>query len=155
MEKNPAAGDHLPGFITGPGDTDILFVVTTILMIAAVLGIGNLYLRLHALPEQIAHKSQKIQFELVAVLALLALFTHNHLFWVAGLILAFIEIPDFGTPMRSMAASLARMAGREPPASNLPDGEQAAAALSPPLPSEAPMPEPAPDRPPAKPAADR
>jgi len=32
------------------------------------------------MPERMAHKSQKLQFEIVAVLGLLALFTHNHLF---------------------------------------------------------------------------
>jgi hypothetical protein len=62
-----------------------------------VLGIGNLYLRLHSLPERMAHKSQKLQFEIVAVLGLLALFTHIHLFWIAALLLALIDLPDFGT----------------------------------------------------------
>jgi len=32
-------------------------------------------------------KSHKLQFEIVAVLGRLALFTHIHLFWVAGLLL--------------------------------------------------------------------
>jgi hypothetical protein len=114
-QSHPAAGDHLPSFIAAPGQTDVLFVITTILLIAAVLGIGVLYLRLHALPEQIAHRTRKVQMEIVAVLALLALFTHNHLFWIAGLILAFVELPDFSTPMRSMARSLAKLAGREEP----------------------------------------
>src|SRR6476660_3813744 len=99
-QSHPAADDHLPSFIAAPGQTDVLFVITTILLIAAVLGIGVLYLRLHALPEQIAHRTRKVQMEIVAVLALLALFTHNHLFWIAGLILAFVELPDFSTPMR-------------------------------------------------------
>jgi hypothetical protein len=111
--KHPAAGDHLPMFIAGPGQTDVLFVFTTILLIVAVLAVGVLYLRLHALPEQIAHRTQRVQMEIVAVLALLALFTHNHLFWIAGLILAFVELPDFLSPMRSMAASLAKLADRE------------------------------------------
>ena len=113
MEKNPAAGDHLPGFITAPGQTDVLFVITTILLIVIILGIGNLYLRLHALPEQIAHRTRKVQMEIVAILAVLALFTHNHLYWIAGLLLAFIELPDFSTPIRSMAASLEKLAARE------------------------------------------
>ena len=56
----------------------------------------SLFLRLHTLPERMAHKSQKLQFEIVAVLGLLALFTHVHIFWVAGLLLALIDIPDFG-----------------------------------------------------------
>jgi hypothetical protein len=113
LDKHPAAGEHLPGFITAPGQTDVLFVITTILLLVIVLGIGNLYLRLHALPEQIAHRTRKVQMEIVAILTVLALFTHIHLFWIAALILAFIDLPDFGTPMRSMAASLEKLAARE------------------------------------------
>ena len=75
------------------------------------------YFKLHSLPEQIAHKGQKIQFEIVAILGLISLFTHNHFFWIAGLLLAFIPIPDFSTPLERMAESLAKMAGwrRTPP----------------------------------------
>ena len=51
-----------------------------------------------------AHKSQKLQFEIVAVLGLLALFTHQHIFWVTGLLLAFIDLPDFSTPIGRIAA---------------------------------------------------
>jgi hypothetical protein len=47
----------------------------------------------------------------VAVLGLLALFTHIHLFWVAALLLAMIDLPDFSTPLRSIAVSVAKMAG--------------------------------------------
>lgn len=108
---HPAAPHHLPSFITAPGDTDILMVVVGIILIGAVLAVGNIYLRLHTLPERMAHKSQKLQFEIVAVLGLLALFTHIHLFWVAGLLLAMIDLPDFGTPLRSIAGSVARIAG--------------------------------------------
>jgi hypothetical protein len=39
---HPAAPDHLPGFIAAPGDTDILMVVVGIVLIGAVLGVGNL-----------------------------------------------------------------------------------------------------------------
>ena len=63
-------------------------------------------LRLHSLPERMAHKSQKLQFEIVAVLGLMSLFTHIHIFWVAGLLLAMIDLPDFGTPLRSIAGSV-------------------------------------------------
>jgi hypothetical protein len=108
---HPAAPHHLPSFITAPGDTDILMIVVGIILIAAVLAVGNIYLRLHTLPERMAHKSQKLQFEIVAVLGLLALFTHIHLFWVAGLLLAMIDLPDFGTPLRSIANSVATIAG--------------------------------------------
>ncbi|MGB3042021.1 MAG: hypothetical protein WBB98_02425 [Xanthobacteraceae bacterium] len=108
---HPAAPHHLPSFITAPGDTDILMILVGIILIAAVLAVGNIYLRLHTLPERMAHKSQKLQFEIVAVLGLLALFTHIHLFWVAGLLLAMIDLPDFGTPLRSIAGSVAKIAG--------------------------------------------
>lgn len=108
---HPAAPHHLPAFITGPGETDVLMVAMGILLIGAVMFVGNLYLQLHSLPERMAHKSQKLQFEIVAVLGLLALFTHIHAFWVAGLVLAMIDLPDFGTPLRSIAGSVERIAG--------------------------------------------
>ena len=88
---HPVAPHHLPAFITAPGDTDILMVVVGLVLIASVLMVGNLYL--HTLPERMAHKSQKLQFEIVAVLGLLALFTHIHLFWVVGLLLAMVDLP--------------------------------------------------------------
>jgi hypothetical protein len=71
-----------------PGEMDLLMVVMAVFLVVAVLAVGVLFLRLHTFPERIAHKSQKLQFEIVAVLSLLALFTHVHLFWVAGLLLA-------------------------------------------------------------------
>src|SRR5687768_393328 len=116
-------------------------IVVGILLVAAVLGVGNLYLHLHTLPERMAHKSQKLQFEIVAVLGLLALFTHNHLFWVIGLFLAMVDLPDFGTPLRSIAGSVRKLAGgsaeadpAEPPneaathAASAPDAENTGAA---------------------------
>src|SRR6478736_9071185 len=108
---NPAAPHHLPMFVTAPGETDVLMVVMAVVLILAVLGVGILFLRLHTLPERMAHKSQKIQFEIVAVLGLLALFTHMHIFWVAGLLLALIDLPDIGWPLRRMAGSLEKLAG--------------------------------------------
>jgi hypothetical protein len=111
---HPAAPHHLPGFITAPGDTDILMVVVGIVLIGSILAVGNLYLHLHTLPERMAHKSQKLQFEIVAVLGLLALFTHNHLFWVIGLLLAMVDLPDFGTPLRRIAGSVEKIAGDPP-----------------------------------------
>ena len=111
---HPAAPHHLPMFMTAPGETDILMVVMAVFLVLAVLAVGLLFLRLHTLPERIAHKSHKLQFEIVAVLGLLALFTHMHIFWVAGLLLALIDIPDFGWPLRRMAGSLERIAGIEP-----------------------------------------
>ncbi|QWG22270.1 hypothetical protein KMZ93_20170 [Bradyrhizobium sediminis] len=111
---HPIAPHHLPSFITAPGDTDVLMVVVGIVLIGAVLAVGNFYLHLHTLPERVAHRSQKLQFEIVAVLGLLALFTHMHIFWVIGLFLAMIDLPDFGTPLRRIAGSVEKMAGVPP-----------------------------------------
>jgi multisubunit Na+/H+ antiporter MnhF subunit len=108
---NPAATEHLPSFIAAPGQTDVLMVVMTIFLVLVVLLVGVLFFRLHTLPERIAHKSQKLQFEIVAVLGLIALFTHMHIFWVIGLILALIDFPDFGTPLRRIARSVEKLAG--------------------------------------------
>jgi hypothetical protein len=111
---NPAAPHHLPSFVTAPGGTDYLMVVAAIVLLGAVLGIGLLFLRLHTLPERMAHKTHKIQFEIVAVLGLLALFTHVHAFWVAGLLLALIDLPDIPGMFGRMAGSLEKMAGIAP-----------------------------------------
>jgi hypothetical protein len=111
---HPSAPHDLPSFITAPGDTDVLMIVIGIVLIGAVLAVGNLYLHLHTLPERMAHRSQKLQFEIVAVLGLLALFTHNHLFWVIGLLLAMVDLPDFGTPLRRIAGSVEKIAGVPP-----------------------------------------
>ncbi len=116
-EINPAASHHLPSFITAPGETDVLMVVMTLILIASVLGFGVLFFRLHTLPERIAHKGHKIQFEIVAVLGLIALFTHMHIFWIAGLLLALIDLPDFGTSLSRIATSTEKIAG-------IPDGGQ-------------------------------
>ena len=111
---HPTATEHLPGFITAPGDTDVLMVVMWGILAVSVLAFGILFLRLHTLPERIAHKTHKLQFEIVAVLGLIALFTHMHIFWVAGLLLALIDIPDFGNPLRRIAGSLEKIAGLKP-----------------------------------------
>ncbi|MBP2237980.1 nitrogen fixation/metabolism regulation signal transduction histidine kinase [Sinorhizobium kostiense] len=110
---HPAAVAHLPAFITAPGESDVLMNVMIIFVLLIVLLVGVLYLRLHALPEHLAHGASKVQLQLVAVLSLIALFTHNHLFWIGALLLALIEFPDFTTPVSSMAESLRRIADRD------------------------------------------
>src|SRR5687767_11514256 len=108
---HPAAPHHLSAFLTAPGETDILMVVVAVFLVVAVLMVGILFLRLHTLPERLAHKGHKLQFEIVAVLGLLALFTHVHLFWVAGLLLALIDIPDFSGSLNRIAGSVETIAG--------------------------------------------
>ncbi len=61
------------------------------------------------------------------MLGLLALFTHVHLFWVIGLLLALIDIPDFGGTFGRMAGSLEKIAGIPPGqgAADVPDDPSA------------------------------
>lgn len=113
-----AATDHPPFFLPGPDGSDPLMTFTIWFMVLMVFIVGVLYLKLHALPEHMASSSKKLQMDIVAVLALIALFTHQNIFWLAALILAMIDFPDFGTPLNSMAGSLDKLARRlpEPPA---------------------------------------
>jgi hypothetical protein len=111
---HPAASHNLPSFITAPNETDVLMVIMAVILLLAIVMFGVVFFRLHTLPERIAHKSHKLQFEIVAVLGLLALFTHIHLFWVAGLLLALIDIPDFGGSLGRIAGSVEKIAGVKP-----------------------------------------
>lgn len=110
VAKHPIAIDHVPAFITAPGQTDILLNFVIVFLICIVFAVGTLYLRLHALPEQMAHRTNKVQLQIVAVLGLIALFTHNQLYWIAALLLAMIDLPNFIAPVTSMAKSLNRIA---------------------------------------------
>ena len=110
---NTVATAHLPFFITAPGDADVLFNIMVVFAFGAVVLTGVVFLTIHSLPERIAHKSKKVQFDIVAVLALLALFTHENIFWVAALLLAFIDMPDFSSPFRRIATAVERIAGRK------------------------------------------
>jgi hypothetical protein len=112
-EPHPAASHHLPAFITAPGETDVLMIAMGLFLALAVVMFGVLFLRLHSLPDQIVHKSHKMQSEIVCVLCLIALFTHMHIFWIAALLLAMIDLPDFGTSLGRIADSTETMAGRK------------------------------------------
>ena len=91
VAPNPIATHNLPFFITAPGDTDVLFNVTLVFVVASIVLTGVIF----------------------ALLCLLALLTHEHLFWFAAILLAFIDIPDFLTPFKSIASSVETIAGQE------------------------------------------
>ena len=110
---HPLAPHELPGFIGAAHGSDPLFTAVVFIVIAMVLGIGVFYLKLHAIPEQLAHKHGNTQSQLIMVLALLALFTHNNIFWVAALILALIKFPDLVTPLNDISSSLSKMTQAE------------------------------------------
>lgn len=110
---HPLAPEHLPWFITAPGSSDTLFTITTIVVVATTILLGVMFFWLHSLPERMGHR--KLQFEVVAVLGLLSLFTGVHIFWVTGLLLALIDLPDLLSPLRRMATAAEKMAGISDP----------------------------------------
>lgn len=116
--KHPLAIEHVQRFITAPGETDYLLNLSGFLIVAAVLGGGVFFFWLHSLPERMVHN--KVQFDIVAVLVLLSLFTHIHAFWIAALLLAFIKFPDVTVPdvlgpLRRIADAAETMSARAEP----------------------------------------
>lgn len=80
--------------------------IIMVLLVLILLVVGNFYFKLHAMPEHMAHSKNHTQMQIITVLALLALFTHNNVFWVAALLLAVVRFPDYLTPLNSIAKSL-------------------------------------------------
>ena len=103
------APHHLPKYLPGPDGSDPLFTAVLVLLVILLMAVGNLYFKLHAVPERMAHKHHNTQLQIITVLTILALFTHNNVFWVAALLLAVIRLPDFTTPINSIANSLQQL----------------------------------------------
>lgn len=101
--------EHIPRYLAG-ADSDPLMIVMAVTLVVIVLIAGVFYFKLHAVPEHIAHGKNHTQIQLITILTILALFTHNNIFWVAALVLAVVELPDFLTPLKSIAKSLATIA---------------------------------------------
>jgi hypothetical protein len=108
---HPLASHHLPSFITAPGETDVLMVVTAVILAVSILAFGILFFRLHHLPEHMAHGAKRIQLEVVSVLCLIGLLTHIHAFWIAALLLAMVDLPDFSGWLTRIAEAVERIAG--------------------------------------------
>ncbi len=104
--------EHIPSFLAGADSDPLMTVMAVTLVVFALIG-GVLYFKLHAVPERIAHGKNHTQMQLIAILTMLALFTHNSIFWVGALVLAVVAVPDFLTPLKSIASSLETIAKRE------------------------------------------
>jgi len=103
---NPNATSHLPMFIAGPGQTDVCLIIGVFSLITVLLLVGVFYFSLHALPERMAHGADKMKLQFVGIRSLVARFTHNNYFWIAALLIAALELPDFLSPIKSLARSV-------------------------------------------------
>lgn len=112
---NPAAPHALPFYMPGPDGSDQMMFTTAIIMAFGILMLGVVFFHIHSLPERMAHRTQKVQMEIVAVLCLLALLSHIHAFWVVALLLAMIDFPTMARPVERIAGSLERIADRDAP----------------------------------------
>jgi len=142
---HPLASHNLPHFITAPGEIDRMMVITGIFLVVIIVSVGALYFTLHSLPERMAHKSNHVQSGIIALLCLIALFTHQHIFWIIAILLAFIRVPDFETPLKSISESLDRIAPAPGSALAAAGGVPALPADPPPTTEWAEPPEPLPD----------
>lgn len=111
--QHPLTPHHLPPYLAGADGSDSLFTVMVFFVLGLILLLGIAYFTLHALPERMAHKGNSAQLQLISILAMLALFTHNNLFWIIALVLAAFRPPDLVSPLNSMAQSLQNLVNRE------------------------------------------
>jgi hypothetical protein len=111
---HPLAPAHVPGYLAAADGSDFLFTVMLWFVVILTLLLGVAYFTLLAMPERMAHKGNSTQLQLISILAILALFTQNNIFWVAALLLAAIRPPDIATPLKSIARSLEGMTRKDP-----------------------------------------
>ena len=109
-ETHPLAPHHIPFFLPKPDGSDPLFTAVVIILLLILLVAGTLYFKLHAIPEHLGEKHNSTQLQLISILAVLALFTHNNAFWILALLIAALKIPDFLAPLQSIASSLVKLA---------------------------------------------
>ena len=106
------AHEYLPFYITGPGETDILFGAVAISLVAILIGFGALYFTIQAIPDRIVEGAGKAQMQVVGLLGLISLFTMNNAYWIAAILLAAVRIPDIVSPLKEIAR--AKTQGTEP-----------------------------------------
>ena len=118
-EATTSALEHLPFFVTAPGETDILYSAVAVFLVLVAIGFGALYFTIQAIPDRLADTTSKVQLQIVGLLGLLSLVTMNNAYWVAALLLAAVRIPDIVTPLRDIARELgAQRREQAPPATS-------------------------------------
>ncbi|MEX0349001.1 MAG: hypothetical protein AB3N15_06205 [Paracoccaceae bacterium] len=111
---HPLAAEHIPSYVVAADGSDFLFNFMLVFTVGMVLLIGVAYFTLHSVPEKMAHETNHPQFQLVGILALLALFTHNGIFWIAAILVAGFQIPDLAAPLRGIADAIRSLAPARP-----------------------------------------
>jgi hypothetical protein len=96
---------------TGPGETDVLLIAMGAFLVLFVFIFGVLMLRYIICPNTSLPGNKRSSI-LVATLGLLGMFTHENLFWIAGLLLALIDLPDFTGSLNRIASSVRQIASR-------------------------------------------
>ncbi|WP_234416559.1 hypothetical protein [Ruegeria sp. Alg231-54] len=112
-ELHPMATGHIPSYVTQADGSDFLLTFMFVFTVLVIVLIGVGYFTLHSIPEKIAHESNHPQFQLVGILALLALFTHNGLFWVAAILVAGFQFPDVAAPLRAIADAIRSLGNQD------------------------------------------
>ena len=74
-----AARDYLPWYVTGPGETDVLFGLVAFALVLIVIGFGALYFTIQAIPDRMVKGTSKTQMQIVGLLGLVSLFTMKSL----------------------------------------------------------------------------
>ncbi len=110
VDIHPMATGHIPSYVTKADGSDFLLTFMIIFTVGVIVLIGVAYFTLHSIPEKMAHETNHPQFQLVGILALLALFTHNGIFWIAAVLVAGFQFPDFAAPLRSIADAIRSLA---------------------------------------------
>ncbi|WP_417750499.1 hypothetical protein [Ruegeria sp. SCP11] len=113
-DLHPMATGHIPSYVTQADGSDFLLTFMFVFTVVVIILIGVGYFTLHSIPEKIAHESNHPQFQLVGILALLALFTHNGLFWVAAILVAGFQFPDVAAPLRAIADAIRSLGNPRP-----------------------------------------
>jgi hypothetical protein len=85
-------------------------VFTAVFLVLFTVMMGVLMLRLLYLPSKMVPQEQKAKYEVVATLCLLAMFAPGNFLWIAALLVAMIDIPDFTPLLQRIAEAVRRIA---------------------------------------------
>jgi hypothetical protein len=108
--RHDAPPTHLPWFITEPEQIDTLMVFIGVFLVLFTVMMGVLMFRLLYLPAKMVPQEQKAKYEVVATLYLLAMFAPGNFLWIAALLVAMIDIPDFTPLLERIAEAVRRIA---------------------------------------------